>query len=219
MNFTQIVNFPTRGENIIDYVFTNDTEFISAKQPFGNSDHNSIKLNLNCENPTFYRPANNSHILFDFANGDYLNLNNFFLQIDWKSKLGNSKDLNIMYENFLHIVHEGIVKFIPLKAVNRKTFLPNHIVKLGKYKDQLFKNIHHPRVLLKYNKVCQDFQKQLNRYHCNLENKILSMPIKETYKYVKNKLKNKNASKVTNLTIDNVHLSDTLEIANAFHDH
>jgi hypothetical protein len=45
------------------------------------------------------------------------------------------------------------------------------------------------------------------------------MPIKETYKYVKNKLKNINVSKVTNLTIDNVHLNDTHEIVNAFHEH
>ncbi len=50
-DFGQLVNEPTRGENILDLLLTNDPSCVSSvdvSAPIGNSDHGSISFKMCC---------------------------------------------------------------------------------------------------------------------------------------------------------------------------
>ena len=86
--FTQYVNSPTRGSNILDLVFANTSNFIintSIGDTFGclgySSDHITINFEIDCNMPT---PGPTSHLIFIksyflsyvcmFRNNDWINI-------------------------------------------------------------------------------------------------------------------------------------------------
>ena len=79
----QFVNSPTRNNNILDLILSNDPLLISTIEitcPLASSDHNIITFRLNGTTPD---TSVSSHGYYDFNRADYISLNNFLSGINW----------------------------------------------------------------------------------------------------------------------------------------
>ena len=83
----QLVDTPTRGENILDLVLCNDPLLVSkllVSTNLGKSDHECITFTINAKAtvpPPPRRPL--------FGKGDYVSLNDYFGSVDWENLLNS----------------------------------------------------------------------------------------------------------------------------------
>ena len=85
----QIMDSPTRGDNILDLAFTNDPASISHCETLptlGSSDHKIIFLQMNCMIP---RITSEPRKIYLYSQGDYNGLNSGRGTIDWDSLLNS----------------------------------------------------------------------------------------------------------------------------------
>jgi hypothetical protein len=214
---TQVINFNTRKDNLIDLLLVSDPtdiQSIEKNEPFGNSDHFSFHGAIKIRTPqTKKNPVN---VIRDFVKGDYIGLNHYLFNIDWKLAFKNcNNSIEEIYKIFDKIIHFGIENFIPIRTNSPKK-LPLHLQKLLKYKRQLFKNSHFPQVKIKYDKACSDFDFHLKRYHANYERRILKMPSKTLFKYVKTNLGNKTQA-ISVIKKNDIVISENEKIADLFY--
>ena len=209
----QIVTLPTRKSNLIDLIFTNLSHLvhnINIIDPILNSDHNAIELNININPPT----VNAKNFFYtDFKNGNYDELNNYLLNINWNQIFLN-RNIDEMYKNFIQIITHGISLYIPIKIINqKKKFLPLHIRNLLKYKRKLWKKIYYPAVHHKYQIITKKLNHQILKYRKNCENRLINSNI-DLYKYVKRNLKSNTA--INQILVNNNYITNRNEIANCF---
>ena len=129
----QIVNEPTRENNLLDLVLT--TPNISAKtevlSPFSTSDHNSILINIEAERP------NEAPIpFFDFRNADWTTIHSYMHSIDWIELLDGCS-LDQMWNNISNILNFVLVNFIPQRLSSPTDQAPwstPHIKRLSRKK-------------------------------------------------------------------------------------
>ena len=218
IGFYNHITNPTHLQNIIDLVLTNENNLvtdINTQSPFGNSDHLCIVFKILCPSK-LSSPINHTY-KYDFKRGNYEGLNNFFSTVNWKMLFENSKDLNFIYTKFLEMVNLGLQNFIPYLSTKSKPKLPTHISNLLKYKNKLYKDIKYPKVLTKYMTTSKKIDKELKRYHVNLENKIIKSPINNLYKHIKNNFNSKTS--LSFITVNENHITNSQEIANFLQNH
>ena len=75
----------------------------------------------------------------NFYSADYTQINNYLSSINWESILTTTDDINTMYKKFLDVIHKSISLFVPVKPRRRKSFIPKHIKKLLREKQDLYK--------------------------------------------------------------------------------
>ncbi len=128
----QLILEPTRyrvgqRSNILDLVLTNNTYCISDihyHDPLGASDHISLLLELNIykvDQPTLPRKL--------YYKGDYVAMNNYFMDIDWNVLLANlstQDSINLFYEHVDYAVNE----FIPTGKAHSKDTVDKEWVNL-----------------------------------------------------------------------------------------
>ena len=176
-NLTQLVHDPTLNGKTLDIILTNSPNLFSnvkVDPPVGSSDHNALKFQLSI--PRYDDSNNSSSNDFNFRSPlcNYDALNCYFANLNWKSILGPSMDIDEIYNIFVKICHQAIVMYIPkLGAKRRRPYTPPHIVKLMSYRRKLWKNVRFDQVLQKYLKATQDLDFQLKKYQNYRENKVL----------------------------------------------
>ena len=121
LGFSQIVKSPTRKSHILDFVLV-------IKENFGTSDHKSIEIHLSCS-PTI---CNDTRRKFDYFHGNYVGLNSYFANTNWKIVFANAIDVDDLYQRFLEVVQLGISNFIRFKKSAHKN-MPPHIRNLEKF--------------------------------------------------------------------------------------
>ena len=80
--FTQHVLLPTRGDNILDFVMSNEeglVENLTVYEPFGTNDHCVIKWDMVIKK---IRNKNYNRVIFDYFNVDYAQLREVAQKID-----------------------------------------------------------------------------------------------------------------------------------------
>ena len=110
---TQHVKDPTRGNNILDLILSNNPSLIdevTVSEPLSNSDHNTIHFNIVCDNKKNIWKKE----YFDYKNGNYADLRKFLETIDWKVELQEG-DVNFMWNKFKIIYNKARDTFIPKK--------------------------------------------------------------------------------------------------------
>ncbi len=113
--FSQLVNFPTRNQNILDLMFTNEVNLIQGID-IGQkiSDHETVVAKLSIQfvssGKTNFR---------DYKHADFDVIQNALNVVDWDSILTDD-DPNISWKNFLGVFLPIIDKHIPLRTVSCK---------------------------------------------------------------------------------------------------
>ena len=111
----QHVKSSTRGDNILDLVFTSDVTLVSDMVidcPISNSDHNSLVFDVN-----FIRKPdlNNREGFYDYEKGDYDKINAELSCIAWEN-LFMQNNSNKNWEVFKNILVHLIKTFVPWKV-------------------------------------------------------------------------------------------------------
>ena len=223
LSLKQLVTSPTRKDNILDLLFSDTPDLISdlsVTPPLINCDHNGLSFNISNTLPIKiidYRPK----LIRNFKKGDYPNLNQYYLNINWKTEL-NGNDVNLVYQKFLEILNSGIDNYIPLTRINKSgTFhFPPHIKKLSSYRDKLWRNMQYPSVSAKFEKATRDLNKQIIKFRKNYEKRLLGNSPKSLYKFVKNTIHPKGKQAVQSLICDDgAVIEDPSDLSKHFQDH
>ena len=80
---TQLINSPTRGDHILDLVFTNRPDYLTAVRPMDNlpgTDHDSVELNI-CIYPP--QRLNHDKRLYNYKKADFCALKELMSHIPW----------------------------------------------------------------------------------------------------------------------------------------
>ena len=186
--FTQYVTEPTRGRNVLDLIFCNDPNLISnvsVDGTFNTSDHNIICANVSfpyTQSPQYRQMWNK---------GNYSDIINCMMPIDWKSIFSNCSDLSSMTDDFVNICHSVISDHVPQKLITKrpiksralKLALQNkaHLHKLRKRGINITKN--------RLNCATSAINKVIMEETARVEASLLSNPdVKKFYGYINSKL-------------------------------
>jgi hypothetical protein len=116
----QCVTKPTRIDNILDLIFSNDRTLISdivISPPFGMSDHNSVcfKFVPGC-NTGVISPVSTQVPLWTKAN--WVAFGDFCQQTDWSEAISNDLSVDQLWSAFCTLLETGIDLFVPLSKFN-----------------------------------------------------------------------------------------------------
>ena len=139
----QTINFPTRGENCLDLVFTNFTELISEIKrdvPLASSDHDSVTFSLKCD----LESKPNTATRWNYRKGDYDKLRLLLSEIDWTDKFEN-RGCADMWEIFKCELERVQKDCIPVSKIRssknqKKAWLTNEVVIAINEKKLAYKN-------------------------------------------------------------------------------
>ena len=116
--FSQVVDFPTRGNNTLDVFLVRPPDLvISCMKVSGISDHSGVELNIkHSENPLHVSDKAVKILLYNRADQRKFqdHLNESFVR--WASE---GRHINILWNNFLNIVNGAIDKFVPFKVLKQ----------------------------------------------------------------------------------------------------
>jgi len=83
----QLVDFPTRENNILDLIFVNNPCFVSNVnicQPLGSSDHNGVELTIQFDaKNVFISSVDVRKTVFLFDKANRIGLHNCFANTEW----------------------------------------------------------------------------------------------------------------------------------------
>ena len=135
-NMKQLINEPTRDENILDLVFTtNPTVFrkVAALDPIHDLDHLPIYCEINFKVKVKRKTQRR---VWHYENGNYDALKNCLNETPWHVFMGNCDDVDEMVDMFSNILNSACSDYIPNFVVtvdkNDKLGMTNKIKKLFK---------------------------------------------------------------------------------------
>jgi hypothetical protein len=113
---TQIVDEPTRGNNILDLAFVSYPSFVEdchIDEPFGMSDHKSVLLSVRFP---VSRQNTLTRKIYLYSQGDYESLSNELRDINWENKF-NKKSVNNCWMLFKNTYNDLVDTFVPSKTI------------------------------------------------------------------------------------------------------
>lgn len=138
-DLTQIVNQPTRVNNILDLVLVSDVfgdsclSHCTVNEPFATSDHNSVELSFN-----FPLPSYTCERFMEYRHCTFLGLNRFISAIDWNFVFASCSDINEATGALYSILHDAIARFVPVRTRKLQVVtMPEYIRKLYHYRSLL----------------------------------------------------------------------------------
>ena len=203
--FEQLVSHPTRGDNLLDLVFSND-EFIVANlmvdEPFGNSDHNMIKFSI-VTPPCTKSLSDNLTVdcpRYNFNKADWPSIYQYLGNVDWMLLLGNCSSCESMSSAFYSVLHDCFDSFVPrycnrsLSKRNKKNY-PAKLKRLMRRKLavwQKLKKQFSPDLTEKYRQLCRQVREGLLSADARFEESLVkSGNLGNFFRYAGSKFNNK----------------------------
>ena len=122
--FDQMVTEPTRGDNVLDVVLTNNRFLVSdvrVASPLGNSDHS--RVNFVVDIPDRYNESTTSSSkIYSWSRADYESLSSYLMQIDWNTFMSVNLTADAIWTSFKSILYDAFDQFVPTRrsCVNRR---------------------------------------------------------------------------------------------------
>lgn len=173
--YTQLVNFDTREDSILDLVLTNDSKIVSSvspRPPVGHSDHTAIDFRLDVR--LVHDPDKNNdnaknigneedRYIYYWHRTDFDGLQQSMSQINWDNFFCLNPDVSYVWSAFLNVLWEFVREFVPHNnnnCVNTDTGMrgsrkryPPHIHKLVIKKRHLWKELQNGKT--DFNRRCK----------------------------------------------------------------
>ena len=202
----QLVQAPTRGNAILDLVWTNGMNMIDnveVTSPIANSDHNTIIITLTggCSESGKTEPAQqkkNRHL--DIAAAAVILRNT-----DWHSLLSGKNDVDEMVTSFMAVI-DNAIPFIQRQGMAKhnkgQSTLPKHIRKLIHKKRKLWKRLQRypptdPLTDYKFSDFAaarKAVKKAIYGFRCDELNKLTDCKNKKQfYRYINRHVKTKSS--------------------------
>jgi len=206
---SQCVVEPTRGNNLLDLVFTDEPLLVCdchVDIPFIGCDHMSVHFNIvlpeelsltNCA-PRDDEPNNEVLCFYNFIAGDYEGLNTYLSSVNWPDVFTDITDINGCWQSFTDILYKGIELFVPVKVFDptvskkERKLLPLFIRQLYRKKNvawRLYKQYKTDELLAKYKASCDKCKNTYYQYVLSKENALIENGnLGSFYRYVNSKL-------------------------------
>ena len=221
----QFIHYPTRGNNILDLVFSDDPFAmcdIDIVQPFSSSDHNAVTFQLIGGTSIASQAtagADNPGTKYNFRGADWDRISDAMAGVNWISVM-NSKSVDnlwdVFYETLFDIIDKYVPKVCPGKVASNDKFYPKRIRILLNRKLAIWKKLKFNRTNItlkqKYVAIAETCRIAMHEYYVDKENSLLeSDNIGRFYKYVNRKLSVKTGIGI--LKRDNgLHVTDPIEL-------
>ena len=119
--FTQCVQLPTRGANVLDLVLVNEPLLLSSLSvldPVGNSDHDSVQFCIAAEpkvidNECAGEPVLTPHYIWQRA--DYEGISSYLSQVDWQSVMSHNLTTDSLWSSFCNILQCAVDLYVPTR--------------------------------------------------------------------------------------------------------
>ena len=198
----QFVHFPSRGDKIIDLVFSNDAFSICdlrVSNPFSTSDHNSISCLLYC-GATYKQqsPAANG---YNFKRADWESVCAELESISWNDVFSN-KSCDELWAAFYETIFNVVEKYVPRctfkKGVSGRKQYPKSIRRLQSRKLIIWRKWQtdkNNRLLKqKYSEVTRQCRQAIYEYNVKTEESLVDANnLGKFYKHVNKKLATKSS--------------------------
>ena len=197
--FEQIVTEPTRENNILDVLMTNNNFLVSDVQvtpPLGCSDHSCVFFTVDLPDKDSHQVTSSKNV-YSWASADYESLNNYLLQVDWYNFMSVHLTTESIWTAFKSVLFDAFDKFVPVRKLStynpRKRNYPRKLKRAFSRKKILWRRckLDPLNVELKgrYRSVQVMCQRLLHDHELQEEKKTLeSGDTGRFYKYVNKKL-------------------------------
>ena len=222
---TQCVNFPTRGENILDLVLCSDQNLmqkIDRGEPFSLSDHDSIYFTMQPLAKQFKEKV----LKPCFSKADYGLINSYLITLEWDRIYANCKTAEDYFKAFTQVIENVVSKFVPMTSTSRKKGAPwfnDKLKNLKRVKQRHWKRYVKHKNIVRYS-MYEDssnvFKSELLKAKCNHEKMLFdnrNRNSKKFYNYVRKQTTV--CSEIPCLRSENVLATSELEKANVFSDY
>lgn len=214
LNLIQHVKFPTRGQNILDLLLTNQENSIQNLihlPPFQKSDHFSLNFKI-----CFKLAKSENKCVRNFFKGDYDRLNHYFLNVNWSEILYRFSDLDSIYSAFCQVVYWGIEECIPFIAPSsNKLRYPCHINKIMEYRNKIWPFISDDSTLKKFQLASKKLSSEIVKFHRYIERKKYLKHGKSFFNFISRKVKPKNCA-IPSILQNDLPIFDNVQKANIF---
>lgn len=196
----QCVDFPTRGDNILDLVLCSDKFLLNpiyCEPPFSTSDHASILCHLT--NQCNSVPCADAKPCFRKA--DYAVINAFLATIDWNIVFADCVSVDDFWEAFKEILNTAIYNFVPFVNPNGRKHVPwlnRNLKSLHRVKQKKWKKYTKSKNVVTYSmykEAASNFKNEFLMSKCNYEKRLFSTNSNNAkfYGYVKSQSSIKNS--------------------------
>ena len=215
-SFSQLINKPTRNNNIIDLLFTNEKQLLSninIGDYFGLykniSDHYSVSFNVNIEKYPCKQILKSNN--FDFNNSNIKLIKYHLSRFNWEYLNSNDYNIDQKVEYFNNVLNKLFISHIPNINNTIKQVLPKNILKLKKQVKKLFRKSK-TNLQYKYNwiEAKKKLSKELESLNFKREiNAINSKNKLKFYKFMKKRQNLKSGvSPLIDISNNNILFSD-----------
>ena len=194
--YSQFINFATRGDNILDLIFSDDDQIICSTDccpPFGNSDHCLIEFQFVTSSKSDLKPI--SVQKYNWHKGDHASMEHYLQNIKWDAIIWNNPHALHAWSAFLGLLWDAVdlhvTRFKTTVRTHKKNY-PREIRKLIKKKRCLWEKCQTtpgPYTKSQYHKCTKELRRkcrELTKRH--EENVILSNNLGMFYKHVNNRI-------------------------------
>jgi len=202
--FTQLVSDPTRADNILDIILTNEPTIISKVsvcEPFGNSDHSQVQFCVDVVSE--HSVADDSYSTekcFLWNEADYDGMNLYLSGVDWYGMLSLNLSPNDLWSALRDKIFEAATLFVPTTNCvptaakrSRRKLYPKNIRNSLARKRCLWrahrKDPGNSRLFIRYKKCETECRNMIHKHELAKEAKVISADnIGSFYKFVNNRL-------------------------------
>ena len=190
----QHIDFRTRGENILDLLFSSEENMIEnarAIGKLGNSDHDIISFDMNM----YTERIDNSNMVPDYSKAKWEDLKRDLSKVNWEREFLNL-DASQAWNKFKEILDLYTSKYIPMKKAKsrkRPLWMTRNAMRIIRKKSKLWKKYKESREYsdyLNYKMSERESKKEISKIKRDFEKKLV-MDIKSNpkkfYSYVKSK--------------------------------
>ena len=133
-SFIQLIDVPTRGNNLLDVILTDNPSQINnfrSFPPIGSSDHLTIVCNLIIDTDIEYDVATEPTVVgvsdnynfsnYEFQRADWLNINIALSTIDWQNMLSVDVNIEECWDSFCSVLLNVFNFYIPKKHARKQS--------------------------------------------------------------------------------------------------
>lgn len=196
---TQLVDLPTRGNNILDLVLCSDVlscDSVCMLPPMGTSDHAVISFNLYVSLLQETTSTTTSNLTRpNYSKADWSSICCHLSTVNWSNVFYSCTSVEQYWDAFVSIFDECVNYFVPcykptVHTANVKHY-PNHVRKLMNKKYscwKLFRRFRSKELLAKYKLASQACSDSIKDYVTQYENNLISDgKLGNFYKYINHK--------------------------------
>ena len=162
--FSQIVDSPTRLDNILDIVLTSEPLAIcntNVIEPFSTSDHCQVEFSVFNDCAATAECRDEIVKRYDWSSADYDAMSNYIASVDWLSLLSTNLTADNLWSAFSNVLQSAIDLFVPVNYVRR-----DNSVKCRRwYPAALKRAIARKRCLWRKHRESPDDERLLAAYH------------------------------------------------------